>query len=76
MNGDYGEQFVTGMQGDGSSGFLKTSACLKHFAACRPMHIISSPLLWSSCLTVIIARLLAQNMRGVGSSIRHLCTVA
>jgi beta-glucosidase len=25
--------FVTGMQGDGSSGFIKASACLKHYAA-------------------------------------------
>lgn len=27
------EQFVTGMQGDQSSGYLKVSACLKHYAA-------------------------------------------
>ena len=31
-NGDYAEAFVTGMQGDQSSGFLKVSACLKHYA--------------------------------------------
>jgi len=33
INGDYAEQFVTGMQGDQSTGFLKVSACLKHYAA-------------------------------------------
>ena len=31
-NGDYAEAFVTGMQGDQSSGYLKVSACLKHYA--------------------------------------------
>ena len=33
INGDYATEFVTGMQGDGSSGFIKASACLKHYAA-------------------------------------------
>ena len=33
INGDYAEQFVAGMQGDQSSGYLKVSACLKHYAA-------------------------------------------
>jgi len=33
LNGEYAIEFVHGMQGDQSSGFLKTSACLKHYAA-------------------------------------------
>jgi hypothetical protein len=33
MNGEYATQFVTGMQTDQSSGFIKASACLKHYAA-------------------------------------------
>jgi beta-glucosidase-like glycosyl hydrolase len=32
MNGDYAEQFVTGMQGADSK-YLKVSSCLKHYAA-------------------------------------------
>jgi len=33
MNGEYAAAFVPGMQGNESSGYLKVSACLKHFAA-------------------------------------------
>jgi beta-glucosidase-like glycosyl hydrolase len=32
LNGEYATEFVTGMQSDQSSGFLKASAALKHFA--------------------------------------------
>ena len=34
INGNYGIAYVTGLQGDeATSGYLRTSACLKHFAA-------------------------------------------
>ena len=34
LNGAYAEQFIGGMQGDESAtGYLRTSACLKHYAA-------------------------------------------
>merc|ERR1712195_13494 len=33
MNGEYAEQFVTGMQGGADSKYLKVSSCLKHYAA-------------------------------------------
>ena len=34
LNGDYGREYVSGLQGDESSnGYLVTSACLKHYAA-------------------------------------------
>ena len=35
MNGEYAKSFVAGMQGDQTSNttYLKTSSCLKHFAA-------------------------------------------
>jgi len=33
INGEYAQAFVTGMQGDQSSGYLKVSSCLKHYAA-------------------------------------------
>lgn len=32
INGEYAQAFVTGMQGDQSSGYLKVSSCLKHYA--------------------------------------------
>lgn len=33
INGEYAKEFVSGMQGNESSGYLKVSACLKHYAA-------------------------------------------
>ena len=33
VNGEYAEQFVTGMQGGADSKYLKVSSCLKHYAA-------------------------------------------
>lgn len=33
LNGEYATEFVQGMQSNQSSGFLKVSACLKHYAA-------------------------------------------
>ena len=34
INGDYAAAFITGMQGDETAnGYLKVSACLKHYAA-------------------------------------------
>jgi beta-glucosidase len=33
LNAEYAVQFISGMQGDESSGYLKVSACLKHYAA-------------------------------------------
>jgi len=33
MNGEYAEQFVTGMQGGVDNKYLKVSSCLKHYAA-------------------------------------------
>jgi beta-glucosidase-like glycosyl hydrolase len=33
INGEYAAEYVTGMQGDQSSGYLKVSSCLKHYAA-------------------------------------------
>ena len=36
INGEYAEAFVSGMQGDErTNGYLKVSACLKHYAACE-----------------------------------------
>jgi hypothetical protein len=36
LNGAYAENYVGGMQGDESSnGYLRASACLKHYAACK-----------------------------------------
>ena len=60
VNSEYAEAFVTGMQGNQADGYLKVSACLKHYAAYSMEGVCPSP----SCRESFPAVVTAVDMEG------------